>query len=66
MVSLVDLLIYVTDFQKITSGEIVEIEKYVTKSLLKFDCMLKMFMTLVMKTYEKSFLNIEIYQIFSA
>ena len=60
MVPLVGLLKYVTDFQKITSGEIVKNVKYVTKSLS-----LKIFVTSVMKTYEKSFQNTEILQFFS-
>ena len=38
MVPLVGLLKYVTDFQKITSGEIGKNAKYVTKSLSLIVC----------------------------
>ena len=62
-VPLVGLLKYVTGFQKFKSREIVINVKYVTK-FIKFDCLLKMFVILVIKTYEKSSQNVKILQFF--
>ena len=58
------MLKYVTDFQKITSGEIVEMWNMSPSHLNWFYD--RMFVVLAIKTHEKSLQSIKLYQIFRA